>query len=158
MPDEGELNDVRELARQALLTSQDDPMTLAIAAHSFAWVSREYDIARSAMDRALHLNPNSGWLRNWISDADLAVEHSSAQSDSIPSIPRKDLRLEGSRWPTSKAAAYCGKVEEAREALSKNMTISPGYSIASCTASSPNRDRVEDRIAHGLRRAGLPEG
>jgi hypothetical protein len=59
MPDEGELNDVRELAHQALLTSQDDPMTLVIAAHSFAWVSREYDIAKydnitRLLDRLVH--------------------------------------------------------------------------------------------------------
>jgi len=196
MPDEGELNDVRELAHQALLTSQDDPMTLVIAAHSFAWVSREYDIALSAMDRALHLNPNSadilirsGWVRNWVSDADLAIEHFKRSIRLNPIDPEKGFAVGGlslayiekgdysealsyarqtkramPRWLSgwvfgAVAAAYCGKVEEAREAVSKILTISPGYSIASRTASSPNRDSwVEDRIAHVLRRAGLPEG
>jgi adenylate cyclase len=70
------------LAREALLSSRDEPNTIAFAAHALAYLAREYDIPIAAMDRALHLNANSanilsrsGWLRNWVADTDRAIEH-----------------------------------------------------------------------------------
>jgi adenylate cyclase len=68
------------LAHEALLSSRDEPTTIAFAAHALAWLTRDYDTALAAMDRAIHLNPNSahiltrsGWLRVWVSDADRAI-------------------------------------------------------------------------------------
>jgi adenylate cyclase len=68
------------LAHEALLSSRDEPTTIAFAAHASAWLARDYDTALAAMDRAIHLNPNSahilnrsGWLRVWVSDADRAI-------------------------------------------------------------------------------------
>ncbi len=68
------------LAQEALLSSRDEPTTIAFAAHALAWLARDYDTALAAMDRAIHLNPNSahiltrsGWLRVWVSDADRAI-------------------------------------------------------------------------------------
>ena len=68
-------------AREALTSSRDEPTTIAYAAHALAWFTREFDTAVAAMDRAVHLNPNSaqiltrsGWLRIWISDADRAID------------------------------------------------------------------------------------
>ena len=70
------------LAREALLSSRDEPNTIGFAAHAHAWLNRQYDTALVAMDRALYLNPNSapilvrsGWLRTWVADADRAIEH-----------------------------------------------------------------------------------
>ena len=69
-----------QLAYQALLSSRDEPTTIAFAAHALAWLTRDFDTALAAMDRALLLNPNSahiltrsGWLRVWVSDADGAI-------------------------------------------------------------------------------------
>jgi TolB-like protein/class 3 adenylate cyclase len=68
------------LAHEALLSSRDEPTTIAFAAHALAWLTRDYDTALAAMDRAILLNPNSahiltrsGWLRIWVSDADRAI-------------------------------------------------------------------------------------
>lgn len=69
------------LAQEALNSSRDEPTTIAFAAHALAWLTRDYDTALAAMDRAVHLNPNSahiltrsGWLRIWVSDADGAID------------------------------------------------------------------------------------
>jgi adenylate cyclase len=70
------------LAREALLTSRDDPNTLAFAGHPLAWLAHEYETALLAIDRALQLNANSfnilvrsGIMRVWVADADRAIEH-----------------------------------------------------------------------------------
>ncbi len=69
------------LAQEALLSSRDEPTTIAFAAHALAWLKRDYETGLAAMDRAIHLNPNSaqilsrsGWLRNWVSDPGRAVQ------------------------------------------------------------------------------------
>lgn len=68
------------LAHEALLSSRDEPTTIAFAAHALAWLTQDYETALAAMDRALHLNANSahiltrsGWLRVWVSDANQAI-------------------------------------------------------------------------------------
>jgi adenylate cyclase len=69
------------LAHEALISSRDEPMTIACAAHALAYITHDFDTALAAMDRAVHLNPNSaniltrsGWLRLWVSDADRAID------------------------------------------------------------------------------------
>jgi TolB-like protein/class 3 adenylate cyclase/Flp pilus assembly protein TadD len=68
------------LAQEALFSSRDEPTTIAFAAHALAWLTQDYDTALAAMDRAIHLNPNSahiltrsGWLRVWVNDPDRAI-------------------------------------------------------------------------------------
>ncbi|WP_198031117.1 adenylate/guanylate cyclase domain-containing protein [Bradyrhizobium sp. th.b2] len=41
----------RELAQEALLASRDEPNTIALAAHGFAWLAHEFDMPLAAMDR-----------------------------------------------------------------------------------------------------------
>ena len=72
------------LAREALLSSQDEPLTIAFAAHALGELTREFDVARAALDRAIYLNPNSAQIlmisalqRIWVSDADRAIDEMS---------------------------------------------------------------------------------
>jgi len=92
----------QQLAHEALISSQDDPTTIALAAHAMAWLGREYDIALAAMDRAIRLNPNSaqilmlsGHLRTWVSDADSAVDHLSRAIRLNPVDPEIGYSLGG---------------------------------------------------------------
>lgn len=69
------------MAREVLVSSRDEPTTIANAAHALAWLGNDYDTALSAMDRAVHMNPNSfqilgrsAWVRTFVSDADRAIE------------------------------------------------------------------------------------
>ena len=92
----------QQLAHEALISSRDDPTTIALAAHAMAWLGREYDIALAAMDRAIRLNPNSaqilmlsGHLRTWVSDADSAVDHFSRAIRLNPVDPEIGYALGG---------------------------------------------------------------
>ena len=69
------------LAREALVSSRDEPTTIAFAAHALAWLGRDFDTALAAMDRAVRMNPNSAhivtrsaWLRTWVLDPGPAID------------------------------------------------------------------------------------
>jgi adenylate cyclase len=71
-----------QFAREALISSRDEPKTVAYAAHVLARLAHEHDMAVAAMDRAVNLNPNSfnilirsGWVRNWVVDPERAIDH-----------------------------------------------------------------------------------
>ena len=68
-----------EFARSALANSPDDPSTLRLAGHAVAWLARDLDAGRTALDRAVTLNTNSaqilgssGWVRLYLGDFDVA--------------------------------------------------------------------------------------
>lgn len=70
------------LAQEAQADHRDNPVTLAHAGHAISMISRRHEQSLRALDLALHLNPNSvmvqycaGWVRAYVGDADLAVDH-----------------------------------------------------------------------------------
>jgi adenylate cyclase len=82
------------LAHEALVSSRDEPTTIAFAAHALAMLTRDYDTALAAMDRAVYLNPNSAqiltrsaFLRTWVSDADRAIDEFSRSMRLSPADP-----------------------------------------------------------------------
>jgi adenylate cyclase len=71
-----------DLARQALQLAEEDPGTLAYAAHVLAYFGEDVGAMIGLVDRALALNPSfargwhlSGLLRVWAGQHDLAIEH-----------------------------------------------------------------------------------
>jgi TolB-like protein/class 3 adenylate cyclase len=71
-----------DLARRALSGAGDDPNTLGRAAHALGYSGGDLDAATALVDRCLELNPsyasgwiNSGWLKLWAGQPDLAIEH-----------------------------------------------------------------------------------
>jgi adenylate cyclase len=71
-----------DLAQRALRGAGDDPNTLGRAAHALGYSGGDLDAATALVDRCLELNPsyasgwiNSGWLRLWAGQPDLAIEH-----------------------------------------------------------------------------------
>jgi TolB-like protein/Tfp pilus assembly protein PilF len=70
------------LARRAAELGKDDAFALAWAGYSLAAVARELEDGAAFLDRALELNPNlavawgsSGWVRVWLGQPELAIEH-----------------------------------------------------------------------------------
>src|SRR6266478_4506248 len=70
------------LARRAAELGKDDAFALTWAGYSLAAVVRELEDGAAFLDRALELNPNlavawgsSGWVRVWLGQAELAIEH-----------------------------------------------------------------------------------
>ncbi len=70
------------LARRAAELGKDDAFALTWAGYSLAAVVRELEDGAAFLDRALELNPNlavawgsSGWVRIWLGQPELAIEH-----------------------------------------------------------------------------------
>lgn len=68
-------------AREAIASSREDPLALALAAFALAFYTAEYSTARAAAKRAQALNPNSaqiavsaGWVYNFNSEPSVAIE------------------------------------------------------------------------------------
>ncbi len=71
-----------DLARQALQVAEEDPYVLANAAYVLGYFGEDIGAALALVDRSLELNPSfargwirSGWLRLWVGQADIAIEH-----------------------------------------------------------------------------------
>jgi adenylate cyclase len=71
-----------DLAQRALRGAGDDPNTLGRAAHALGYSGGDLGAATALVDRCVELNPsyasgwiNSGWLRLWAGQPDLAIEH-----------------------------------------------------------------------------------
>jgi tetratricopeptide (TPR) repeat protein len=77
-----EVADTERFARRATQLGQDDAVALSRGAHALAFVTGDLDAAGTFVDRALLLNPNlagawyaSGWVRVWLGEADIAINH-----------------------------------------------------------------------------------
>jgi adenylate cyclase len=140
----GDLSRGQALAREALLSSRDEPNTIGFAAHAHAWLNREYDAALVAMDRALYLNPNSapilvrsGWLRTSVADADRAIEHFSRSIRLNPIDPLLGYAYCGLSYAHIFKGEYESALEHARRAaheLPRWMSSWTGLAIAAAYA------------------------
>jgi TolB-like protein/Flp pilus assembly protein TadD len=70
------------LARQAAVLGNEDAFALALAGYVLAFVGGEPEDGAALLNRALELNPNlatawggSGWVRVWLSEPDIAIDH-----------------------------------------------------------------------------------
>jgi len=79
---EREVAEIRRLARQAVKLGQDDAVVLGFSGFTLAHAAGELDDGAAFVDRALHLNPNlasallaSGWVKVWLGESELAIEH-----------------------------------------------------------------------------------
>ncbi|WP_229159621.1 adenylate/guanylate cyclase domain-containing protein [Bradyrhizobium brasilense] len=79
---DSEVLNARRLADLAVETGKDDAVALASSGIAIGYMFDDFDRAASLMDRAQALNPNlamafhlSGWIRCFIGQHDLAIEH-----------------------------------------------------------------------------------
>jgi tetratricopeptide (TPR) repeat protein len=93
---ERETAEAVRLARLASTFGSDDEVALAAAALVLSFLAGELDAAVSLVDQAVALNPNSafawsvsGWLRLYLGDHELAIEH---QNRAIRLSPRDTNR------------------------------------------------------------------
>jgi tetratricopeptide (TPR) repeat protein len=77
-----EIAETGRLARRAAELGQDDAVALSRGAHALAFVVGDLDTAATFVDRAIVLNPNlagawyaSGWVRVWLGETDVAIDH-----------------------------------------------------------------------------------
>jgi adenylate cyclase len=170
-PDE-ERSMALRLAKEAARLDSDDPLVLTVLASAHA-VGREFTEALPLIDRALQLDPNSawawhhsGWIRTFLDQPDLAIEHFQRSLRISPLDPynfdavigigiahfhakrfaeaASCIRQGIAEKPSATwawrliAAAYAnlGRMDEAREALSYLMQAHPGITITAIKKAS----------------------
>jgi len=77
-----EIAEASRLAQRALEHGKDDASVLSGSGWALAFVVRDLGVGTGLVDRALMLNSNfaeawrcSGWMKNWLGDPKLAIEH-----------------------------------------------------------------------------------
>lgn len=189
-----ELAEAEWLARRAAQLGRDDAIALAMAGIAFGYVSGDLDQGAALTDRALDLDLNlawgwlwSGWIRVWLGEPELALQHIEramrlspqdpwllnmqaciASAFSLPVAIRKPLWAEKAARDnprhlmpaTTSAASYAlaGRITEAQKAVVRILELDPTMRLSNLQDFIPLR-RTEDRerFAEGLRKAGLPE-
>ncbi|HVH73949.1 MAG TPA: winged helix-turn-helix domain-containing tetratricopeptide repeat protein [Stellaceae bacterium] len=119
-----------DLARRALQVANNDPVVLAEAARVLAYFDdREVEAAISLVERAVALNPNysrgwywNGWVRLYAGDPELALAHFRT---SLRLNPRH--QTQSFMTGTGVAHFFCGRYQEACEALLEALNVAPGW-------------------------------
>ena len=113
----------------AISIIRDDPTALAYAGHSVAYIGRMHDQGLHALDRALVLNPNSvpalcssGWVRIYVDDARVAIDHFRRAIRLNPMAPQHSYLLTGLGW----ALLMCDRLDEALATLQEAFLESMG--------------------------------
>jgi adenylate cyclase len=129
----------------------------------------------------------SGWLHVYAQHPDTAIEHFERAMRLSPLDPMHFNALvgigaahfdkgqydEAARWieqalrerpdatwtyrPLAAAYAQAGRLEQAKQTVAKFLQAYPGMTVSRAVAAVPYGGSMGERIAEGLRRAGLPE-
>jgi TolB-like protein/DNA-binding SARP family transcriptional activator/Tfp pilus assembly protein PilF len=113
---EEEIAETARLARRAVELDKDDAVALSCGGFSLAYVVGELEAGVAFIDRALLLNPNlasawiaSGWVRVWLGQPDVAIEHLARAIRLSPLDPLTNR----TRTATAHAHFFAGRYEEA---------------------------------------------
>jgi len=120
------------LARAIMAEAPDDPMTLAWAGHALSHLAHDADQARSALDRAVRLNPNSAQIANlagWVAlhrmDPVAAEEFFRRAMRISPVDPDMHYML----WGLGNARLFKGHNEEAATLLKAALNHKAGWAV-----------------------------
>jgi TolB-like protein/class 3 adenylate cyclase len=142
-----------ELARRALQVAGDDPNVLCKAAYVLGYFGEEIDTAIALLDRGLVLNPSSargwqwsGWLRLWVGQLDLAIEHFETSLRLNPREQRANPFM-----GIGVAHFFARRFEEARatllQSLQEKTNWVPSYRfLASCCAHMGRLEKAQEIV------------
>jgi len=143
-----------DFGHRALEVARNDPVVLADAAYALACFGENIDAMIVLIDRALAFNPsyargwhNSGFLRLWAGQTDLAIEHAGR---ALRLSPRAQAR--GSSWLTGAALFFGRRFEEAAPRLCTAIEETPVFPtpyrfLAACYAHMGLLDEARATIA-----------
>ncbi|WP_312016997.1 adenylate/guanylate cyclase domain-containing protein [Bradyrhizobium jicamae] len=180
MDDQQENDETARLALQAVELGRDDAIALGMGGFALALVVGEVEDGAALVDRALVLNPNmaagwlfSGWIRTYLGEPDLTVEHSTrairlspldpfsfmastlvatghffaGRYDEASSWAEKGLREQANWAGAARVAAashaLAGRLDQAKRAMSRHRQIFPGLRVGEIKQMFPFR-RAED--------------
>jgi adenylate cyclase len=188
--------ELRRLAREAIKFGRDDGFSLAWGGFGLACASRttvELKEGAAFIDQALLLNPNlarswnlSGWVRGWLDEPDIAIEHlaramrlspldfafhameaamayahmrANRYHDAIV-WAEKSLRHQPNNVDALAALATAceliGETDRAQTAMKRLLQLAPNRKISNFFAPHVSPER-RALVGDALRRAGMPE-
>jgi TolB-like protein/tetratricopeptide (TPR) repeat protein len=125
-----EAEQARQYAETAVDLARDDAVVLARAGHTLAYMVGDLDRGKLFIDRALSLNPNlaaawyvSGWLRIWLGDPELALDHLAR----VVRLSPRDAMMPGIQGATAFALFFAGRVDEAAALAEEILRERPGF-------------------------------
>jgi TolB-like protein/Tfp pilus assembly protein PilF len=173
------------LARRAVELGKDDATALSAGGYALAHFTGEFDDAMAFIERALVLNPNSaqtwlnsGWVRIWRGEPEIAIDHVARAMRLSPLDPIRFRMLgatasshffagrydEASSWaekalqenPNFQQAlrvaaashALAGRIEKARKALARMHPVDPDLRISNLKDRLPPLRRLEDLASY----------
>ena len=174
--------ETRRLARRAVELGKDDALALCCAGYALAYVVQELEDGAAFVDQALSLNPNlarawnlSGWIRIWLGDPEIAIEHLARAMRLSPLDPAFHAMQaatasahffagrydEASSWAgralreqpnnldviglLAMSDALAGRLEKARAGMTRLVQLSPGRRLSNINDRMPPYRRPEDR-------------
>jgi TolB-like protein/DNA-binding SARP family transcriptional activator/Tfp pilus assembly protein PilF len=130
---ERETAETERLARRAIELDNDDAVALSCAGFALAYVVGELDTGVAFIDRALLLNPNlatawivSGWVRVWLGQPEVAIEHLARATRLSPLDPLNNR----TRTTTAHAHFFAGRYDEAASWAAMTLREWPDYQTA----------------------------
>jgi TolB-like protein/Tfp pilus assembly protein PilF len=130
---EREIVETARLARRAVELDKDDAVALSCGGFALAYVVGELEAGVAFIDRALLLNPNlatawivSGWVRVWLGQPEVAIEHLARATRLSPLDPLTNR----TRTATAHAHFFAGRYEEASSWASMTLREWPDYQTA----------------------------
>jgi TolB-like protein len=128
-----EISAAVRLARRAVDLGNDDPVALCKGGHAIAFVAHDLDTGVAFVDRALVLNPNlalawhlSGWVRVYLGEADLALDHLARAMRLNPLDPLIFVTEAG----TAFAYFVAGRYDDALSWAEKTLRKQPNFMVA----------------------------
>jgi TolB-like protein len=178
-----EIAETTRLAGRVAESGKDDAVALAFGGLALAYVAGDLEGGKALINRALMLNPNlttawyaSGWVRSFLGETDVAIEHLARAMRLSPLDPLMFLMQaatgvahfvagsypEAVEWATkasreqpnflgairnlAASSALCGRLDEAQKALARARRLDPDLRISNL------KDRVGPyRPEHFLR-------
>jgi TolB-like protein/Tfp pilus assembly protein PilF len=138
---EEEIAETTRLARRAVELDKDDAVALSCGGFALAYVAGELDAGVAFIDRALQLNPNlatawivSGWVRVWLGEPELAIEHLARATRLSPLDPLTNR----TRTTIAHAHFFAGRYDEASSWAAMTLREWPDYQTALRIAAASN--------------------
>jgi tetratricopeptide (TPR) repeat protein len=138
--DLAETAELGRLARHAIRLAGEDAVALCTGGFALTRVAGSLEDSAALIDRALVIDPNlaegwhlSGWVRIYLGDAELAIEHMARAMRLNP----RDPLIFGMQNGTAAAHFLAGRYDEAstwaERALRVNQTYSPAMRVAAAS-------------------------
>jgi TolB-like protein/Flp pilus assembly protein TadD len=134
-----ETAEATRLARRAVELGKDDAIALSAGGYALAHIAGDLDSGAAFIERALVLNPNlagtwlnSGWVRIWLGESEVAIEHLACAMRLSPFDPIL-FRMQGA---TAAAHFSAGRYDEASSWAEKALRENPNHQQALRTAAA----------------------